>query len=139
MGFKVPRKTALLVFEGEEFKGCEIRVALDLTFESQLHMTELKEAGDQRAILTLFANAALVDWNLVDDDDQPIKMTAAAFLELPGWFGMLVLNGWGDAIKQASGVSAPLDEPSKNGSSSAARSGKTAAKSKRRRNLSKRS
>ena len=115
MGFKVPRKTALLQFEGDEFKGCEIRVALDLTFESQLHMTELKEAGDQRAILTLFANAALVDWNLVDDDDQPIKMTATAFLELPGWFGMLVLNHWGDALTEASQIAGPLGKQSKNG------------------------
>ena len=118
MGFKVPRKTAKLVFEGDEFEGCEVVVALDITFEAQLHMQEIKDSNEQREILTLFADSALVSWNLEDDGGDPIAPTTDAFLELPSWFGMLVLNGWGDAIKQASGVSAPLDEPSKNGSSS---------------------
>lgn len=116
MGFKVPRKTALLEFEGEEFEGCEIRVALDITFEAQLRMQELKDEGDQRAILTLFADSALVGWNLIDDKEQPIPISTSTFLQLPGWFGLLVLNGWGDAIKEASGVSDPLGETSKNGS-----------------------
>ena len=136
MGFKVPRKTARLVFEGEEFEGCEIVVALDITFEAQLHMQELRGSDDedagpdaQRAILTLFAESALVSWNLEDDGGKPIDVTTEAFLQLPGWFGMLVLNGWGDAIKTASEVSAPLDKPSKNGSSSEEQSETMAAAS----------
>ena len=115
MGFKVPRKTALLQFEGEEFEGCEIRVALDLTFEAQLHMQELQETDDQRAILSQFADSALVSWNLEDESGKPIEVSTEAFLALPGWFGMLVLNGWGEAIQKAGEVSGPLGKPSTNG------------------------
>ena len=43
-------------------------------------------------------------------------MSGESFMGMPGWFGLKVLNGWSQAMKQLSEVDVPLDEPSKNGS-----------------------
>ena len=129
MGFKVPRKTARLVFEGDEFEGCEIVCALDITFDAQEHLEELQKANDNRKTLAYFAENCIVSWNLVDDDGKELPITGASFFNFPGWFGILVLNGWAEGVKKASGVSGPLVEPSKNGSTSEEESVMTEASS----------
>ena len=129
MGFKVPRKTALLQFEGEEFEGCEIRVALDITFEASEFMGELQSSTKERKnreALTFFVENCIISWNLEDDDGRELPLAGDTFLQLPGWFGLLIMNGWKQAIEKASEVSVPLDEPSTNGSSSLEESARTA-------------
>ena len=122
MGFQVPRKTARLVFEGDEFEGLEIVCALDLSFAEQQTLKEMQASGDeasgedQRKVLDFFAERCITSWNLEDKDGKTLPVSGDSFWQFPGWFGMKVLNGWAEAVKKASEVDAPLGEPSKNGS-----------------------
>ena len=132
MGFQIPRKTARLQFEGEEFEGCEIVAALDLTFEASEHMDSLQKAegeGKFREMLGFFADNCIISWNLTDADDNELPVSGESFLKFPGWFGLLVINGWKQAVEEVSTVNAPLPEPSKNGESSEEPSVMTEAKS----------
>ena len=132
-GFKVPRKTARLQFEGEEFEGCEIILALDLTFGAQAHLAKLQAASEKaketdateadsteatQQLMEFFSENCIQSWNLEDDDGKPLPLTSATFAAFPSWFGLLILNGWTAAVNEASEVSAPLDESSRNGRSS---------------------
>lgn len=134
MGFKVPRKTARVQFEGKEFEGCEILLALDLTFEASDHVDALqrevaavKEAGAEEAtaenapirrLMDFFADNCIVSWNLEDEEGVALPVTGASFVKFPSWFGLLILNHWKDAVEEASKVPAPLGDSSKNGQSS---------------------
>ena len=120
MGFKIPRKTARLVFEGEEFEGCEIIAALDITFAASEHMDELLAAKDSKGHLAFFAENVIISWNLEDAEGKPIPISGEALLQFPSWFALLIINGWKQAIDQVVGVSAPLVEPSPNGQPSEA-------------------
>jgi len=118
MGFKIPHKTARLVFEGEEFEGCEVNVTLEMTFAQQEHLDELKAAKDFPTLMAFIADTAVTSWNLEDDDGEPMPINAESFMKMPGWFGLAILNGWGGALTTASEVTGPLELPSKNGGSS---------------------
>lgn len=117
MGFKIPHKTARLVFEGDEFEGCEVNVSLEMTFAAQQHLDELKEAKDFETLMGFIAETAVTSWNLEDDDGKPLPVNVESFMAMPGWFGLAILNGWGAAIEKAGEVTAPLGKPSTNGSS----------------------
>ena len=121
MGFQIPRKTARLKFEGDEFDGMEIVCAADLTFAEQQHLTNMREGVDDegdllKELLTWFADRCIISWNLLDGDGKDLPVSGESFMGMPGWFGLKVLNGWSQAMKQLSEVDVPLDEPSKNGS-----------------------
>ena len=82
MGFQVPRKTARLVFEGEEFEGLEIVCALDLSFAEQQTLKEMQAQGDeasgedQRKVLDFFAERCITSWNLEDAETMAASSTA---------------------------------------------------------------
>ena len=147
MGVQVPRKPARRQFEGDEFEGCEITVALDVTFEASEHMNRLQRAampnteeGTEtsapedtqmkfRELLGFFAENCIVSWNLEDAEGNKLPVSGESFLKFPGWFGLLVINHWKAAIEEVSSVKPPLDDPSKNGSTSEGESVMTEAKS----------
>ena len=54
----------------------------------------------------------IVDWNLEDDDDEPIAPTAEVLLALDHEFVLTLIREWAQAI---AGVSAPLETPSPSG------------------------
>ncbi len=139
MGFKVPRKTARLEFEGDEFEGMEIICALDLTLGAQEHFeglqadaasaTKEEKNAAMRASIDYFAKNCIDSWNLENEDGTPISIAGESFYQFPGWFAVAVMNGWTNAIKKASEVGGPLAEPSKNGSGSEVESEMTEAPS----------
>ncbi len=146
-GFQVPRKTARLQFEGDEFEGCEIVCALDLTLEATQHMEALQRAvmpnteeGAEaalpeeiqekfRVLLTFFTEECIVSWNLEDAEGVALPRSADTFLQFPGWFAVLVMNGYAEAVKKVSEVSGPLGGTSKNGDKPAEPSVMTEAQS----------
>jgi hypothetical protein len=121
MGYQVPRKTARLSFEGEEYQGLAIEAAMDLTFEAQEHFEKLQRAeGEDKGnqAIDFFVENCITSWNLEDEKGEPRPLTGAALRKEPTWFAVLVMNTYTAAVRKLSEVDAPLDEKSPNGSTS---------------------
>lgn len=114
-------KTYTLVFEDEEFEGLEVKVA-QLSVGDMIKLRGLVAALQEAktdlelmdATLPLFElmGRNIKSWNLLDDDDQPVKPSAEAFNNLDLDFAMAIITGW---QKAAVGVPAPLDGDSPSG------------------------
>lgn len=121
MGFKVPRRTATLQFEGA-YEGAEIYCRLDASTETYLAITRMQrdaEAADNednlRLVLAFFVEHIATGWNLEDDDGTAIPLTIEALMQLPANLSLAIIPAWKEA---ATGVPAPLGEPSTNGNTS---------------------
>lgn len=113
-GYKPPRKIHKLVFE--DMDGLIVR-AKSVPIGTMLRIARcLKQVGDgdPEALDELFVafSAALVDWNVVDDDDVPVPATFEGVCAQESDFIMQVVDGWMTAI---AGVADPLDGSSTNG------------------------
>lgn len=116
--FKMPEKTALLVFEGE-YEGAEVRCRLDVGMRTALEFVSIEGAEPKQMIelVERFCGKILVDWNLVTGDGDPIDPSPEALLDQPPGFVIALLTKWGETVVA---VPAPLDMPSLNGSTLAA-------------------
>jgi hypothetical protein len=111
-GFRVPKRTAKLVFE-DDYAGAEVRVQLDVPIQLYIDIQDLVDAEKHLEVFGLFGRAVLLDWNLEDDDGQPIPANAAGFVQLPPGFGNLIIQEWMDEVTRLPG---PLAERSNGGS-----------------------
>lgn len=130
-GFRLPTRTARLVFEGE-YAGAEVVVKLDVSLGLLLRFLELQEvanAVDPDAVgesvesakktlelFGLFADAALVGWNLERIDGTAIPTGREGMLEVTPAFAQVLLKEW---VEVAIVPPAPLVAVSSNGSTSA--------------------
>jgi len=112
--FRLPKRTALLTFVGD-FEGAEVRCALDVTLRIALQIDELRESGPHQEMLRLFAEAILMEWNLDDDDGQPIPPTFEGMQDLSPPFLSAMIGAWSSAMGEPS---PPLAEPSNDGAMS---------------------
>ena len=108
-GFRIPDQTAHLTFSGTDYDGAEIWVRLNVSFRHYIHLREAAEGDDQARMADLFGGNVLMDWNLEDDDGQPIPANGEGMLQIPLSLAMLVVQYWVEAV---SGVSSPLSETS---------------------------
>ena len=115
-GYKRSKKY-VLEFEDEEFEGLEVTVGVpslrDILRIKSLE-EKLKEEGVFEELCTLLGKY-VKEWNLLDDDDQPVTPSPDALLDLDMDFVMAVVSAW---TKAAVGVAAPLDEDSPSGETS---------------------
>lgn len=117
-GYKRP--PLLLVFEGEEYEGLEVR-ARRPTIADILDLARLRSIGPattEADVLSkldgLMARMAslITSWNLLDDDDQPIPVTAETVAAQDYPFMMAIASaiaGSGAAVRP------PLPQPSGDG------------------------
>lgn len=118
-GFKVPKKLYKLVFADPSYEGLEI-VATSVPMETMLwvqslsgaHIQELGKTADGIRKMVDILIGALLSWNIEDDDDRPVPVSAAALLAQDPAFVMDVMAAWTAAI---TGVSGPLGEGSISG------------------------
>lgn len=125
MGFKVPKRTAVLEFdEASGFQGAEIRCRLDITTEAFFELQRLRDRQEEapdseriRQTLEFFLNNIVLGWNLEDEDTgEAIPVTIdAAMTMLPPRLTVGLVPMW---MEIAIGVPAPLSEPSSSDSSS---------------------
>lgn len=129
MGFTPKRKTYRLTFAESELSGLVVS-AHSVTTGRLLSIQELLEASGSsavnnevdkvaasaafRSMVEMFAEA-LVDWNLEDDDRQPVPATIDGLLTLESDVVLEIISAWTSAI---SGVSAPLASGSPSGETS---------------------
>ena len=95
MGFKLPQRTAKLVFE-DEFKGAEVRVTLDQPLGMLIEAQALQESQDIEGLCRFVAHI-LLDWNLEDKDDRPIPATEEGLHQATPAFVDALVTAWVDA------------------------------------------
>lgn len=114
-GFTLPKHTARLQFEGD-YEGAEVVVSLDLSFGLVLDAQQLADNSDPQLLGSIFDrfNAeALIEWNLLDDEGNPIPTHPDGLKTIPFAFATLILTNTTAAIGE---ISPPLESPSPNGS-----------------------
>jgi hypothetical protein len=122
MGFKRERKGYRLRFADSELQGLEVtasslNIGRFLDFQAaQARQAQGGEEADGAAgdMLGMFAEA-LISWNLLDDNDEPVPPTLAGLRQQDLDFGMTLVRSWMDAIN---GVSDPLPQTSAAGQQS---------------------
>ena len=134
-GYRAPQKTALIIFEGTEYDGLEVRCKMGISMDGYLEFLGLqqgaaaaKEAqGDATKALEaiqlaerafrLFGDKVLLEWNVEDEKGQPVPATGMGMMGVDAEFAMVVLNHWLEAVGKPP---APLSAGSSNGSMSVA-------------------
>lgn len=119
MGFKAKKKLYRLIFADEDMAGLEVTMtSVPMGDLLKLQQLDPKSASNDpkefRELLEIFAGAML-EWNLEDDDDQPVPISVDAFLKQDLDFIFEIIKAWSDAV---AGVSAPLDGGSTSGGTS---------------------
>ena len=110
-GYKRTTKKYKLQFSDEEYEGLEVTMggaSLGLIMDLQRLSERLGENQDNAAaveqMMEIFCSK-LLDWNLVDDDDQPVPITVAGLRTQDMAFVMTLIAAWTQAV---AGVNAPL-------------------------------
>ena len=123
--FRLPKRTALIVFEDGDYTGAEVRCSLDVPMRTLLTFKRMAsgEVDQVERGYELFAKQMLISWNLEDDDGNAIPCTPAYFMEQPLAFLNVVTAKWIEAV---AGVPKGSDVPLTNGSTSEEDIGMTA-------------
>ena len=122
-GYRVPRRTALLRFEGSDYDGAEIRCKLDVPTQLffDIWAAQSQSKGDDPAVIIdvnrLWVEKALIEWNLEDEDGTPVPATIEGLLAQPPAFVSFLLSEW---LKAVSEPPANFTPPSLNGDTLAA-------------------
>ncbi|MBX9392284.1 hypothetical protein K4749_01385 [Streptomyces sp. TRM72054] len=118
MGFRPPRKIYNLDFTGTEFEGLQVKMR-GMTVGEELELDDLrgKEGGGRRVFELM--TGLLVEWNVDDEQGQPVPATFEGVCTQDSTFIMTIL----DALQTAnSGVPDPLPQSSPSGEPSPAAS-----------------
>jgi hypothetical protein len=112
MGFQLKRKTYLLDFKGTDLAGLEIRMQ-GMTTAEFIHLEELQEEGAKDSakglLLFQFLATKIVNWNLEDEDGEPIPVSGEALLQLEPGDIFMAMERYKEAV---SGVPDPLEQTS---------------------------
>ena len=114
-GFRVPARTARLVFKDELYAGAEVVVKLSVPLGVSLNMNEHAGDEDPKFVIDMLAEYGLENWNLVGEDGEPLALTAEGVRTLPTEFVILILDQWTKQIGEVPGP-LPMQSPSGDGS-----------------------
>lgn len=134
MGYKVPKRTANLVFEEEEYRGLEVETKLDISVDLFMEMWKLANGDNPLDLYRIFGEKIIVKWNLEEEDGTPIEATVDGVLAQSPAFLNVIVGAWFKAIAQ---VPTPLSEISADGSTLPAESMNVEEKSLNLSNFSK--
>lgn len=113
MGYRPKRKVYALAFEGEEYEGLEVKIR-GLNTGQIMDIDAARADGGEAAIVTMLQLMAdqLVEWNVEDDEGQPVPPTFEGIRSLDVDFNWAIIDAWQNAT---AGVPAPLDSDSTSG------------------------
>jgi len=124
MGYQARPKVYKLVFDDDEYEGLVVR-ARSVKLGQILRLSRLvgmdpanlrpEDTENFEQLFTMFADA-LVDWNLDDDDGEPVPATLEGIQGQDADFVMPIIKAWFVAL---AGVTGPLGAGSSNGKPSA--------------------
>ena len=96
MGFKLPQRTARLVFKDPQFEGAEVRVTLDHPLGMLIEAQKLQEDKDMEGLCRFMASV-LLEWNLEDAHGAPIPATEEGLRQVTASFVNAFLDAWVDS------------------------------------------
>ena len=108
-GFRLPEKTARVTFEGTDYDGAEIQLRLSVSFAQFIALRESAMGEDQEFMARLFGETVLMEWNLEDEDGQPLPADGDGMMAIPLDLTNLVVQHWVEAV---AAVPTPLEQPS---------------------------
>lgn len=91
--FKVPKRTALFEFEDGDWKGAEVRCALDVPMRT-LFRFRVADQESAESLYRLFAEQVLISWNLIDDEGNDVPATPEKVLDQPNGFVDAIVQKW---------------------------------------------
>ena len=113
MGYRRQRKVYKLVFADPDMDGLVVRVR-SVSVGTFFALAKADQQDAIEGLLDVFADA-LVDWNLEDDEGEPVPASLDGVRSQDVDFLMPIMRAWVDAIRQVPG-------PLGNGSSGGGRS-----------------
>lgn len=122
MGFKAPKKVFRLTFEDSDYAGLVVLVRA-ASVGDMLDVQEIQDSVEGGMTSQVAADTfemfakALVEWNLTDDDDQPVPTTLDGLRGLDVDFLAFIIRAW---AAQQTGIPGPLAEGSTSGATSPA-------------------
>ena len=123
MGFKLPIRTARLVFDGD-YQGLEVKVRLNIPLKTYLAIQDLLAENKLLELIQEFARSALLEWNVEAIDGKILPATPEGMLEVDPAMAARIVQEWQAAIVNPP---APFVAPPKNGGMSAELLNQTAA------------
>ena len=108
-GFRIPDKIAVITFEGTDYDGAEIRAKLNVNFKyfSEIQAAISEDSTNGLRVAELFGDHALIDWNLEDDDGNPVPANAEGMTMIPVELVNLMVGHWAEAV---SDIPDPLEK-----------------------------
>ena len=108
-GFRIPDKVAVITFEGTDYDGAEIRAKLNVNFRyfSEIQAAISEDSTNGLRVAELFGDHALIDWNLEDDDGNPVPANAEGMTMIPVELVNLMVGNWAEAV---SDIPDPLEK-----------------------------
>ena len=108
-GFRIPDKIAVITFEGTDYDGAEIRAKLNVNFKyfSEIQAAISEDSTNGLRVAELFGDHALIDWNLEDDDGDPVPANAEGMTMIPVELVNLMVGHWAEAV---SDIPDPLEK-----------------------------
>ena len=116
MPYTVQRKLTIR-FEGAKGEQGEVETRLDVPLKAIFAVQETMQTQGEQSFggaAKVFAESALLSWNLVEEGGAPIPATPEGMASLPVGLQAAILAAW---AKEVGNVPTPLAGPSANGRS----------------------
>lgn len=120
MGFKRPKRLALVKVQDGEFAGLELTLNMSVSMRAFIDFQNgrfgaLATMDTQEEAMNWWVTDVLENWNLEEDDGTPIEPNLEGFYSLDPALALEILDRW---RKQVTEADVPLASPSPSGTPS---------------------
>lgn len=131
-GFRLPERTIDLEFEDGPYQGLVVVARLNVPLETYYYFADWADRPSTgkaamtefRDVMTTFGEQAIVSWNLLDHNGQPVPADGVGIHKLDLGASMQLMQAW---TREVGRVPLPLASRSKSGGTS---KGRRASKSR---------
>ena len=103
--FVLERREAILEFpEDSPHYGLEVRAKLDVDIATFLQFQQLGDdpsSEDTRILMERFASEIILEWNMHDEDAQPVSPDRDGFMSLPPSVCTAIIGAWAESVANA--------------------------------------
>ena len=117
--FKRPMSRLVVTFDADHpYHGAEVALRLRVSVPESLDLfnpdVEMKSGQEAIHRAKWLGDHVIDEWNLVDENDQPVPVSGDAFIEEDPGFVFQIVRQWTEAYIARTRVSDPLETPSNN-------------------------